>query len=132
MRIDSAKARLFVGRRPAYFGSPETSVASSGASKAIMLTAGSAGAATLNVAGGQLLGASGVVVGGNSYDVEFVDGTCIDLFNTLEDARLASFALFDQVLLDGTAGAFSSNPNLIQGCGGASPSKSAAGEKSPA
>ena len=43
----------------------------------VLVAASSAGAATLNVSGGQLLGASGVIVDGISYDVEFLDGTCI-------------------------------------------------------
>lgn len=98
-------------------------------------TSGVATAATLNVVGGQLLGASGVIVDGNSYNVEFLDGTCVDLFNgcdslsgsdldfsNLPDARLASSALLDQVLPDGTQGAFFSNPDLVHGCAGGSPS----------
>jgi hypothetical protein len=35
----------------------------------------------LNVVGGQLLGASNVDVGGNLFNVQFLDGTCIDLFD---------------------------------------------------
>lgn len=40
-----------------------------------LLVASGASAATLNVVGGQLLGASGVIVDGSSYDVTFLDGT---------------------------------------------------------
>lgn len=40
-----------------------------------LLVASGASAATLNVVGGQLLGASGVIVDGSSYDVAFLDGT---------------------------------------------------------
>jgi hypothetical protein len=60
---------------------------------AVLLVAGSAQAATLNVVGGILYGASGVDVGGTLYDVEFVDGTCIDLFDGCDE--LADFAFTD-------------------------------------
>jgi hypothetical protein len=87
----------------------------------------SAFAATLNVVGGQLLGASGVDVGGTLYNVDFHDGTCIALFNgcdevsdftfqTEESALLASQALLDQVFLDGVAGSFDSFHLLASVC----------------
>ena len=52
---------------------------------------------------------------GNLYDVQFLDGSCISLFNGCDDvsdftfqtqaaAILASQALLDQVLLDGGGG----------------------------
>ena len=93
----------------------------------LVLMAGSAQAATLNVVGGQLMGASGVNVGGTLYDVAFADGTCIDLFNgcddvsdftfqTLESAILASQALLDQVFLDTISGNFDSTPHTTNGC----------------
>jgi hypothetical protein len=91
-----------------------------------LLAASSASAATLNVVGGQLLGASGVDVGGTLYDVEFLDGTCVGLysgcdmasdftFTTQADAVLASQALFDQVFLDGVD-LFDTDPELTTGC----------------
>ncbi len=92
------------------------------------LTASSAFAATLNVVGGQLMGASNVLVDGNLYDVQFLDGTCIDLYNGCDDvsdftfqteasAILASQALFDQVFLDGPEGLFASaDVSLTYGC----------------
>ncbi|MBJ20916.1 MAG: hypothetical protein CL933_16030 [Deltaproteobacteria bacterium] len=91
------------------------------------LTASSAFAATLNVVGGQLMGASNVLVGGSLYDVQFLDGTCIDLYNgcdevsdftfqTQTSAILASQTLLDQVLLDGPEGAFYTVPDLTNGC----------------
>ncbi|MCH2186655.1 PEP-CTERM sorting domain-containing protein [Myxococcota bacterium] len=87
-----------------------------------MLASFSAGAANLNVAGGQLMGATGVIVDGSSYNVAFLDGTCIALydgcdeasdftFQTAAAATLASQALLDQVFLDGI-GLFDSNPAL--------------------
>ena len=93
----------------------------------LVLIAGGVQAATLNVIGGILHGASGVIVDGSSYDVEFLDGTCIALFNGCDDvsdftfqslaaATLASQALFDQVLLDGPAGNFNSDPDITNGC----------------
>ena len=78
-------------------------------------------AVILNVDGsGQLIGAQNVDVGGTLYDVEFVDGTCIALFDACDDlsdftfttaaaAHLASTALLDQVFI----GAFDDFPILI-------------------
>lgn len=94
---------------------------------ALFLLLPGAHAATLNVSGGELLGASGVDVGGNLYDVEFLDGTCIDLFNgcdsvsdftftTMSDAFAAAQALLDQVFIDGAAGPFDTHPELTAGC----------------
>jgi len=85
-----------------------------------------ASAATLNVVGGQLLGASGVVVEGSSYDVAFRSGTCVALFsgcNEIADftfqsqgsATSASLALLDQVLTDSGDGQFDSVPSLTNG-----------------
>ncbi|MEH6405387.1 MAG: hypothetical protein V7750_18590 [Sneathiella sp.] len=79
-------------------------------------------AATLDVVGGELQGATGVNVGGTLYDVEFLDGTCASVFggcdsladfqfNTLAGANAASQALFDQVLL----GAFDTDSEKTRG-----------------
>jgi hypothetical protein len=90
------------------------------------LIATAAPAATLTLgAGGQLLGASGVVVGGVSYDVSFVDGTCAGLyggcdatadftFNTIAQAHAASTALVSQVY--NAAAATDADPTLTRGC----------------
>jgi hypothetical protein len=86
--------------------------------------------ATPVVVVGQLQGATDVNVGGTLYDVEFVEGTCVDLydgcddlsdftFTTVADAGLAARALQDQVILDGGAGNFDTVPNLTVGCSGA-------------
>jgi hypothetical protein len=86
-----------------------------------------AGAATLDVRGGILYGAGGVLVNGTLYDVSFVDGTCVGLFSGCDSpldlpfpsgaaAAAASQALLDQVFLDGPLGAFDSNPTLTLGC----------------
>ena len=93
----------------------------------LVLMASGAQAATLNVVGGQLMGASGVLVDGSLYDVQFLDGTCIDLYNgcdyvsdftfqTEASANLASQALLDQVFLDGPSGNFDSVAGLTNGC----------------
>jgi len=93
----------------------------------LVLMATGAQAVTLNVVGGQLMGASGVDVGGSLYDVQFVNGTCIDLYNGCDEvsdftfqseasAGLASQALLDQVFLDGVFGQFDSEPLLTNGC----------------
>ena len=93
----------------------------------LILMASGAQAATLNVIDGILHGASDVLVGGSLYDVQFLDGTCIDLFNgcdetsdftfqTQASALLAAQALLDQVFLDGPQGQFDSSPTLTNGC----------------
>lgn len=91
------------------------------------LSLSSASAATLNIdGGGNLLGASGVDVGGTIYDVEFLDGSCVDNFNgcdavsdfdftTEADALLASAALM-VIILDTVDGDFDSVPTLTNGC----------------
>ena len=92
-----------------------------------LLTVIRADAATLNVVGGELLGASGVNVGGVLYDVEFVEGSCISLFAGCDEvtdldfdsattATAAAQALLDQVLIDGPQGNFGSDPSLTFGC----------------
>ena len=86
-------------------------------------------AASLNIVGGQLLGATGVDVGGSLYDVSFVDGTCVDIFNGCDatsdftfnsqsQALAASQALLDQVFIDGVDGNFNSTPSLTEGITG--------------
>ena len=100
---------------------------------AAVVLAGSAptSAATLNVVGNQLVGASGVDVGGTLYDVQFLEGTCISLysgcdsvsdfpFQTTAAANLASQSLLDQVFIDGPPGNFDSSPQLTQGCSSSS------------
>ena len=85
--------------------------------------------------GGQLMGASNVLVDGGLYDVQFLDGTCIDLYNGCDDnsdfAPLQSFAFVElalaalgtQVFIDtGVAGEeFFSEPSLTNGCTNAIP-----------
>ncbi|MGI9292496.1 MAG: VPLPA-CTERM sorting domain-containing protein [Pseudomonadales bacterium] len=88
-------------------------------------------AATLDVVGGSLIGASDVNVNGTLYNVTFVDGSCNSLFTgcdtpgidfafqTLADAQAAAAALLSQVFIDDTAGSgfdFDVNPNLTNGC----------------
>lgn len=95
-----------------------------------LLNAGGAQAApVLQVSGGILQGAQGVDVNGTLYDVSFRDGSCVDLyggcdalsdftFTTAAAVNAASRALLDQVLRDGAAGNFDSNPALTNGCTG--------------
>ena len=76
------------------------------------------GSVVLDVDGtGQLLGASGIDVGGTLYDVEFVEGTCIALFDgcdelsdltftTEAESGLAAQALLDVVFINGPQGMF--------------------------
>jgi hypothetical protein len=92
-----------------------------------VLVASGAQAATLNVVGGQLLGASGVDMDGSLYGVEFLDGTEFALYDGSDDmsgftfqalaaAILASQALLDQVFLDDADGKFDSVPSRTNGC----------------
>ena len=94
------------------------------------------GAVVLNIENGILMGATGVNVNGNIYDVTFQDGTCFDLFNGCNESSdfffpvpdmstptivssegyFANQALLDQVFLDSTLGEFDSDPTLTNGC----------------
>ena len=76
----------------------------------------------------ELLGATGVNVGGTLYNVEFVDGTCILLFDgcdnlsdfdfiTQATAEAAAQALLDQVFIDLAApDLFDTEPEFTFGC----------------
>ena len=66
-------------------------------------------------------------VGGTKYDVTFVEGTCIGIFNgcnsgddfffqNAASAILAAQALLDEVFLDTTFGSFDTSPFLTLGC----------------
>lgn len=93
------------------------------------MAAGTAPAAVLTLdAGGRLIGAQGVQVEGSLYDVSFVDGTCVALFNgcdalsdftfnTLDRAYDASAALLEQVF--NADSAIDLDPALTRGCEGA-------------
>lgn len=83
--------------------------------------------AVLNVENGILLGATNVNVNGSLYDVSFIDGSCINLFDGCADlsdffftdvasGQAANLALLQQVLIDSSAGEFDSNPALTNGC----------------
>ena len=94
----------------------------------LLIATMSAHALMLNVVDGQLAGASGVRVGDTLYEVEFVDGSCIELFGgcdnatddfaftTSDDALVALEALAAQVIVDVGAGDFDSDPSLTTGC----------------
>jgi hypothetical protein len=104
---------------------------------AVLVALGSAPAANadpvLLVNGsGVLVGAKNVHAGGTLYDVAFVDGTCIDVFEgcdavsdfdfaTFDDAAAAANALLGQVFVDASpAGSFDTHPELTLGCTDAS------------
>lgn len=78
------------------------------------------------VRGGQLVGALDVNVGGTLYDVAFLDGTCLELFDGCDsptdftflsqpDAEAAAQALLNQVFIN-TPLNFDSDPELTNGC----------------
>lgn len=78
---------------------------------------------------GLLTGATGVVVGADTFDVSFLDGPCLETFSgcedpgdftftTFESAKLAAAALEATVFLDGEGGNFDSIPSKVRGCSG--------------
>ena len=95
-----------------------------------LLVAPQADAVTLDVVGGELVGAFDVDVDGELYNVAFVDGSCEDVFSGCDElsdfffdsseAALDSQALLDQVFLDVIAGDFDTEPELTEGCTGES------------
>ncbi len=96
----------------------------------LLLPLGAYASPLLQVAeSGHLTGAHGVVVGESVYDVQFMDGTCAELydgcdeasdfiFQTSEAANAASLALIAQVFVDSALGLFDSEPGQILGCPG--------------
>ena len=84
-------------------------------------------AATQVFVSGELAGANGVTVGGATYNVEFVEGTCAAVFGAcdnagvdfafqnLADATAAGDALFAQVI----TGSVDTDPSLTLGCSSA-------------
>ncbi len=76
---------------------------------------------------GILTGADDVDIGGTLFDIEFIDGRCVDLFDGCDEASDFDFpsqavaeqagqALLDQVFLDGPLGDFDSVPEITLGC----------------
>ncbi len=86
------------------------------ASAIVLSMSNAASATTLNVTNGILMGASGVKVSGELYDVVFKDDIVtngISAFTTSASATAASQALLSQVF-NGTV--YSTNPEKINGC----------------
>lgn len=92
---------------------------------ALFVFASAAGAATPKLSGAVLIGAFDVDVNGSLYDVDFMDGSCVSLFNgcdelsdlpfiTLADANAANLALMEQVLI----GSYDYISGLTNGCQG--------------
>jgi hypothetical protein len=90
---------------------------------ALCLTSTAAQAAvTYKTGDGMLQGASGIAIGGKTYDVTFTDGSCMSLFGDCTStsfafrseatARLAAQALLDQVFV----GTYDARPYFINGC----------------
>ena len=71
---------------------------------------------------GQLIGANAVMILGELYDVEFLDGSCVEVFSGCDEltditflrdeAVTAAQALLDQVFV----GQFDNDPELTRGC----------------
>ncbi len=75
----------------------------------LVLMSSGAQAATLNVVGGQLMGASGVDVAGILFDVQVLDGSWITLFDGCDDPSDITFPTEASVIL-------ASQALLDQGC----------------
>jgi len=84
-------------------------------------------APVLKVVDGRLAGADHVAVGSLFFDVEFVEGTCAEVYGSctlaafqpfadLDTARAAGQALLDTVLIDSALGLFDTKPELTYGC----------------
>lgn len=77
---------------------------------------------TLSVENGILVGAFGVSVDDNLYDVEFIDGDLNSIYSgglltyTAQFASSASQALVDSVFVETASPLYDSTPNLTQGC----------------
>jgi hypothetical protein len=91
----------------------------------ISLASPAAAATLVTNAGAQLTGATGVVVNGATYDVEFIDDRCTAIFGGCDsvsdftfqnagDAGAAAQALLDQVFI----GQFDTDYSLTFGCPG--------------
>lgn len=91
---------------------------------AFILSPRPAQALSLQVNGsGILTGATDVNVGGNLYNVQFLDGTCAALFNGCDQVTDFTFQSQAAAIQAGQAlvgqvypGAFDDSPELIQGC----------------
>lgn len=91
----------------------------------LILLANDARAQTLDIQAGRLMGAFGVQVNGTFYDVAFVDGTCVSLFdgcdepsdfvvNDLEDSIAFAQAIEN---IWNSNDSFDREPELTNGCG---------------
>ena len=88
----------------------------------LLISAQARGATLIIDESGQLVGARDVIILGASYDVEFIDGSCVEVFSGCDeladitflqdDAVAAAQALLDQVF----TGPFDSDPELTRGC----------------
>lgn len=81
----------------------------------------------LDFSDGQLRGARNIDVNGALFDVRFVEGTCVALFNGCDEdsdfvfqteieGNQAADALLNQVFLDSSEGMFDTFPELTFGC----------------
>lgn len=85
-----------------------------------------ANAALLITDNNQLIGADGIEVDGNFFDVRFIDSTCADIFGVCSSANftfqgqtegfLAAAALRDQIFSTVSGAPYDIDPELIFGC----------------
>ena len=84
-------------------------------------------AVQLTIENGELTGATQLDISGIFYDVEFLDGTCITLFNgcdantdftfqTQPAAEFAATRIFTEIINDTALGNFDTEPSLMRGC----------------
>ena len=76
---------------------------------------------------GRLVGATGLEINGSVFSVEFLGGTCVDVFggcddssdfafNTEADAAAAGQVLLDRVFVSSPLGVFDTDPSLTGSC----------------
>ena len=93
------------------------------AALALVIGTPASAATLLTDSDGILIGATGVNVNGDFYDVSFVDGTCADVFSgcdtlsdfdfgSLSDAYYATAALYSQVFIE----PYRTDADAVRGC----------------
>jgi hypothetical protein len=90
---------------------------------ALVLLADDARAQTLDIQAGRLMGAYGVQVNGTFYDVAFMDGTCVGLFDGCDDPTdfvtndfVGSIAFAQAIELILNNEPLDTEPELTNGC----------------
>lgn len=129
--FDGSISISFIGSAPLAYLSPAFAFVgrlSAVLALCVMFASSSNAALVRHVAGGKLIGASGVEIASATYNVEFVDGSCVSVFNgcnnagadflfhTVAEAQAASLSLLAIVLSNSPDGLFDDDPSQTFGC----------------